>query len=297
MAREKFRTKRWRPDDLELVAKINELLETYAGEGVEQVTLRTAYYGLVKQNIIPNDIKQYARLGDIVTDARMCGLLDWDSIVDLGRRAIMPSQWDTLGDLVESAISSYRLPRWEGQDNYVEVCVEKEGMTVSIEPVTRKWHVRLVPNKGYGSTTALYDMSKRFLAAQEQGLQAHILYLGDHDPSGLDMDRDIEDRLRTFGVEDLEVERIALTTPQVRQYNPPPNPAKMKDSRAKKYIDQFGRVSWEVNALSPGTLNKLIETRLKSLIDMKAMKEIIEKEDLHKERMQQFAKELEDEGG
>lgn len=290
MTREAFKSKRWREEDLALVARINEVVREFASEGVAQATLRSYFYALVEDNTIPNTVAWYGKLGDIVSDARLCGLLDWNAVVDLGRRLQMPSEWRGVPDLLDSAVASYRLPRWAGQENYVEVWVEKEGMTVSIAPVTEKWHVALVPNKGYGSTTALYDGSKRLLAAQDEGMACTILYLGDHDPSGLDMDRDIRDRLRLFGVRDLDVRRVALTTEQVRRFRPPPNPAKLKDSRAPAYIEQFGRVSWEVNALSPGTLNEMLDREIARLVDADKMNAVIAREEAHKKKLRAFAR-------
>lgn len=296
MAREAFKEKRWRYADLKIVEHVTAALDAFAEEDVHQVTLRTVYYALVKENIIPNDNAWYKKLGDIVSDARMCGLLDWEAIIDQTRRSlmVMPSEWSGPADLMEGALFGYRLPRWEGQKNYVEVWVEKEGMGVQVATVTEKWHVRLCPNKGYGSTTALYEGSKRFLEAADKGLNLHLLYLGDHDPSGLDMDRDIEERLSVFGVRDIDVERIALTTEQVRRYDPPPNPAKLTDKRAAAYIARHGRTSWEVNALSPGTINKMIEARLKRLVNKPIMDAIIEREEKHKRELRRLTAEVED---
>lgn len=294
MTLEAFIEKRWSAANLEIVRHVNELLDSFREDEVEQATLRTVYYGLVKQNLIANETRMYAKLGDIVSDARMCGLIDWDSIVDLGRQPQMRNQYDDLRELMDVSIADYRLPRWEGQDNYVEVWVEKEGMTVEVAPVTEKWHVHLVPQKGYGSMTALYAASKRLLEGQEDGKACHILYMGDHDPSGLDMDRDIADRLSIFGVDDVVVDRIALTTEQVREYDPPENPAKMKDPRAKAYVARFGRVSWEVNALPVRVRNRLLEARIKRLVNKRLMDEVIAREQRHKARLREAVREIEE---
>lgn len=77
-----------------------------------------------------------------------------------------------------------------------------------------------------------------------------ILHLGDHDPSGIDMTRDISDRLELFGA-DVEVKRIALNWDQIDEFTPPPNPAKLSDSRAGAYIAEYGDESWELDALEP----------------------------------------------
>jgi hypothetical protein len=130
----------------------------------------------------------------------------------------------------------------------------------------------------------MYDAAKRFQDRYESnGQNGYILYLGDHDPSGLDMIRDISTRLDEFGVE-VEVRHLALKTEQVQRYNPPPNPMKIKDPRAGWYIGKFGNTSWEVDALNPKTLHALIEEQMEELIDMELFNDVLaqEKKDIQK---------------
>lgn len=115
--------------------------------------------------------------------------------------------------------------------------------------------------------------------------EIRVLYLGDHDPSGEDMVRDIRDRLTEFGVPNLTVEKIALTMPQIRRYKPPPNPAKVTDSRAKAYIEKFGNQSWEVDAIPPRELNRLVEQAIASNVDKDLMDAIVAREDAERERV------------
>lgn len=109
-----------------------------------------------------------------------------------------------------------------------------------------------------------------------------ILYLGDHDPSGEDMVRDIDERLTEFGVWFLTVEKIGLTISQVRQYNPPPNPAKIKDPRAEGYIKKFGNSSWEVDALPPPVLTRLIRAAFARHVDKDKMDAVKRQEEIDK---------------
>ena len=105
-----------------------------------------------------------------------------------------------------------------------------------------------------------------------------MLYLGDHDPSGEDMVRDIRDRLTEFGVHDPDVRKIALTMEQIRKHKPPPNPAKLTDSRAKGYIEKYGDQSWELDALPPRELNRLTEAAIRDVIDIDKYNAVIEEE-------------------
>ena len=112
----------------------------------------------------------------------------------------------------------------------------------------------------------MWSAAQRFKRQNREREGCFIIHLGDHDPSGIDMTRDIQERLWMFGA-DVEVKRVALTMNQVQTYNPPPNPAKMTDSRASKYIDMFGDESWELDALEPQMLNQLITNEVTALRD------------------------------
>jgi len=134
----------------------------------------------------------------------------------------------------------------------------------------------------------MYESAQRFNAADANhheelgGIKKILFYLGDHDPSGEDMVRDIKDRLAMFGVTNLEVRKLALTMQQIRQYNPPPNPAKLTDPRAQKYIDEHGESSWEVDALPPEVLTKIITEAFESVIDAKKMDAVKRREEQDK---------------
>jgi len=145
--------------------------------------------------------------------------------------------------------------------------------------------VRFTANKGYSSASALYETANRFLDHLGEGRGLHIIYLGDHDPSGIDMTRDIEDRMALFLRDDahhLSVHRIALNMDQVRKFKPPENPAKTTDSRAENYIQKFGRSSWELDALEPSVLARLVEGAIENLIDDVAWEVMVDKEDGYK---------------
>lgn len=245
---------------------IKTIVEEFQQQGYN-MTLRQLYYQLVSRDIIPNIQSEYAKLSTLLTEARMYGLIDWDFIEDRIRVPKMAGEWDDINELVGAAISQYRRDRWNDQENYVEVWVEKDALAGVLEPITRKYHVHLMVNRGYSSATAMHDASLRFIAAENEGKKTFILYLGDHDPSGMDMVRDIKDRMETFQ-SSVEVKRIALNMEQIESFNPPPNPAKLTDPRADKYIEEFGNTSWELDALSPKDLNKLLDEKIRELMDI-----------------------------
>jgi hypothetical protein len=137
----------------------------------------------------------------------------------------------------------------------------------------------------------MFESANRFLDDGNTDKVLHLLYLGDLDPSGEDMVRDIEDRLRMFGA-DVNVEKIALTAAQVAKYKPPPNPAKMSDPRAADFVKKFGSSSWEVDALPPNVLNRIVRNAVKSLVDEDKMDAIKEQEEEDKTRLREAVAEL-----
>jgi hypothetical protein len=332
MAVEKFRNVNFRPDSLAKIEKMVEIIEEYQQQGL-RMTARQLYYQLVSRDIIANTPKEYKKLTALLTDARYAGMVDWDAIEDRGREPDSPSEWSGLPSLVESALRAYRLPRWADQGCYAELWVEKQALAGVLSPLAREFHVTLMVNKGYSSASAMRESAERIKRAtisdpkrlkelveevqevfdehgtdSEEGKVAsrkgsdeardlvkkpYIFYLGDHDPSGEDMVRDIADRLKEFGVWFLEVKKVALTMAQVKKYNPPPNPAKISDPRAVEYIKKHGEHSWEVDALPPDVLARLIRESFSNVVDDYKMRRVKKREEDDKRRLRTAVESLE----
>ena len=284
-----YKPHRFRDEALERIEECNAVIEQYQADGY-RLTLRQLYYQLVSKNVIPNTPRSYKVLGNLVSDARLAGMMDWDAIEDRGRVPRAPSEFEDLQELAEAAVASYRLPRWAGQQNYVELWVEKDALSGVLWPVAKKHHITLMVNRGYSSQSAMREAALRFIN-NERDDEGVLLYLGDHDPSGEDMVRDIADRLDMFQA-NVRVEKIALTMDQVEEYEPPPNPAKMSDSRAESYVAQHGHESWEVDALPPNVLVELIEEKLVELIDQDLLDEVLEREERDKKNLLEAVKKL-----
>jgi len=287
----KFRSVNFRPDSLGKISKMIEIVAEYQKQGL-RLTARQLYYQFVSRDLIPNVPTEYKKLTALLTDARYAGLVDWSAIEDRGRVPDVPSEWSNIESLVQSALYAYRLPRWNSQPTYAELWVEKQALAGVLAPLAREFHVPLMVNKGYSSASAMYESAERIVRASDDGSKpATIFYLGDHDPSGEDMVRDIETRLVEFGCSDLTVTKIALTMAQVDEYDPPPNPAKIADPRAKAYIEKFGDSSWEVDALPPDVLAQLIRDAFEAAIDVSALDEIKEQEEADKQWLKDKLKE------
>ena len=278
--RETFIRKNFNSDALEMIDKARRIMSAYQAQGYD-LSLRQLYYQLVSQNEIPNSERSYKNLGVLVSDARMAGLLDWDMIKDRGREAIINPHWTDPADFLVNVAPQFKIDLWENQPCYVEVMVEKQALEGVLEPVCRKLDVPFTANKGYTSSSALYEASKRFLERALDGKSLHVIYLGDHDPSGIDMSRDVEERLDMFvktsmGEADMigggnapavEMHRVALNMDQIKKLRPPENPAKLTDSRATSYVEKFGHSSWELDAVEPRTMAAMVSDEIYSLID------------------------------
>lgn len=282
----------WEPGNpamRELLDNALTVLEEYARLGYA-ITLRQLYYQLVSRDLLPNEQREYKRLGTLLTKAREAGYVDWDAIVDRGRSVVRPAEWADTGEILTGAAQQFRLDRWQGQPYYVEVWCEKDALSSVIEPVARRYHVRFMANRGYSSATAMYDAAKRVEEAAEEGKHPVVIYLGDHDPSGIDMSRDIEDRLLKLSwYTRMSNDRLALNFDQVAQYRLPPNPAKLTDSRATGYIAAFGMESWELDALDPQTLDGMIAGAIEKYLDRDRYNRMVSQETDAKRLLREFA--------
>ena len=243
------------------------------------------------RNIIPNKKSEYQKLSELLVKGRMGGEVDWDAIEDRVRKPKLSYSVDDIPDAIHDTIDQYKLDRMDGQEIYIEVWCEKDALSGVLYRVTNKYHIRLMINRGYSSATAMYKAAKRF-RQQGGGLEKRIIYLGDHDPSGLDMLRDIKDRFREFGVrldsDNGKPDHLAITMEQIDELQPPPNYAKISDPRAEWYINEFGEDSWELDAIEPKMINEVLDDMITDLIDVDQYHEIVRQEKADKKKLEKL---------
>lgn len=270
-----------------MINKANEILDEYAGQGFV-LTLRQLYYQFVARDLLPNHVRSYKRLGEIIGDGRLAGLIDWSMIEDRTRNLQLLTHFDGADDALQQLAGWYHVDMWADQRYRPEVWIEKDALTGVIQGVCNQNDVPYFSCRGYTSLSEMWQTSRRLDYWTDKGQIPYIIHFGDHDPSGMDMSRDIIDRLKkTFGSR-FEFERVALNMDQIVEYGPPPNPAKVTDSRYKKYQDEYGDESWELDALEPVTFRELIEDRLNNLRDKESWN--VKKQE--KERVRDQLKEL-----
>ena len=251
-----------------IISTANTICAEYQRQGYD-LTLRQLYYQFVARALISNRQQSYKRLGSIISDARLAGMLDWNYITDRTRnvRGDLSGHEETPEDLINRAAESYFEDLWAEQPRRIEVWVEKEALGSIVSRAAGGLRCASFACKGYVSQSEMWAAGQRIAGYFAEGKDPLILHLGDHDPSGIDMSRDIEDRLSLFAEQPVEVRRIALNMDQVQAYNPPPNPAKITDSRSEKYIERFGHESWELDALEPQVLSDLITANIRGELD------------------------------
>lgn len=280
MAKIKYENIALRTKAIATIAQANDIIEEYAKQGYS-LTLRQLYYQFVARGLLPNTNRNYQNLGVVISNGRRAGLIDWDAIVDRTRFLRRTSTWTSPTEIIESCAAQFRLDLWQDQAAYVEVWFEKDALLGVFERASQLRRLPLMSCRGYGSDSTWWEAAQRLKEHDRWSIPGKerciVLHFGDHDPSGLDMTRDIEARLNLFGAFPT-IKRLALNMDQVHKYNPPPNPAKETDSRFAAYRAEFGDESWELDALNPDILVKLVDKEISKHIDVKKWNAALKRE-------------------
>lgn len=278
--------KEFRESSIVIIEQANTIIADYAAQGYD-LTLRQLYYQFVARGLLTNTDRQYKRLGGIMNDARLAGLIDWNAIQDRTRELRALTHWGTPEDIIDASTRGYRRDHWEGQPFRPEVWIEKDALIGVIEGTCNDLDVPYFSCRGYTSQSEMWIGARRMRRWVQHDQMPLVLHLGDHDPSGIDMTRDILDRLALLsGGPPVEVKRLALNMDQVTEYDPPPNPAKMTDSRYFAYTNLYGDESWELDALEPQVMDKLIRDAIELVRDDDTYQAIMAEEEEERERLQ-----------
>lgn len=279
-----YQNKRFNKNTLEVIDQANSIIEEYAEQGFK-LTLRQLYYQFVARDLIPNKVSEYKRLGIIINDARLAGLIDWEMIEDRTRNLKTISSWNSPSEIINIASEQFKMDLWKNQKFRVEVWIEKEALAGVFEPICNELRVPFFSCRGYTSQSEMWGASIRLLNYDRKRQRPIILHFGDHDPSGIDMTRDIFERMEIFGCHFIEIRRLALNFDQIEQYSPPPNPAKETDSRFKAYLRKYGNESWEIDALEPQVLSRLVSSEISTLIDERKWIKALKKEKAERKKI------------
>lgn len=270
---------------LELYERMNEIIAEYNNK----ITVRQLYYQLVARGFLESSKSAYTNIANNVANARLRGYLDWNAIEDRGRFLRENFHWDNPKEILESAYHSYKLDTRVTQENYVECWIEKDSLITILESAAKRLDVPCFSCRGFASVTALHEASERFTASSRKNV---LLYMGDFDPSGLEIVNSMQEYFLLFGA-DVEVKRLGITPEQAQEFNSPPFPIKEKDNNMKKYIKNTGyKICWELDALPPDVLIKVFEDEVRSLTDFDALKKMQELQNEHKSYLRKLFEEI-----
>jgi len=303
-----FIERRFSRDVAAIIENINVIVAEHAAMGLT-LTVRQLYYQFIGRNLFPdswmdraynlknkldpdtkNTLKNYKRLANIANDGRLAGWIDWNAIEDRSRWLRDRNAFDDPLELIEQNPGWYRESLWAlSQEKYCEVWIEKDALVGVIEQPCHELRVPHFATRGYLSQSEAYTTGIRLRQKINEGKEVVIFHLGDHDPSGLDMSRDLQERMMMFArSEEIDFRRLALNWDQVQEYGPPPNPAKETDSRFADYEQQYGDESWELDALDTRVIQALVRDNVNSLIDQPSWDAAL----AHEVRERQVLKEL-----
>ncbi len=262
-----------------IVPAVQAIVQEYGGM---LLTLRQIYYRLVAAQVMPNTLSQYKSLSAILVEARMSGDLGFNVIEDRtrgidfghGEDITTAARFHRVLTLFRDLSERYEMPLWWGQPRYIQVWVEKEALSRIFSDITREEGVDLAVCRGYPSLTFLKDaaleLSGRVRVGGRTWEDIHVLYFGDYDPSGLDIERYIEERLGDLGAYP-QVRRVVLTREQVDEFQLPPAPAKTSDSRYWTMEMKEGEaIQVEMDAIEPRTLQELVREAVRDKYDVEA---------------------------
>lgn len=330
--RQKYQDIRFGESKRQMIRQANAILDEYRTRHGLVLTLRQLYYQFVARGYLANTVQNYKRLGAAVSDGRMAGLIDWDLIEDRTRTLRGVATWAGPRTRLKTIPDGFSIDKWKRQPTRPEVWVEKDALAGVVEQACLPLQVDYFSCRGYTSQSEMQVAGVRIAKRLVDGQNVHIIHLGDHDPSGIDMSADIEGRLNTFlsvevrrrqaalarqrwlkaaqavgwpttaawEIEDepaaqdsltsiaadivrmqgrFTFQRVALNMDQIRELNPPPNPAKVTDSRYRAYRERFGEESWELDALPPDYMVDLITRSILAVQDPELWDEDVRREE------------------
>lgn len=242
--------KRERRTKAEIAAIEQAIVDTLRADHPQ--TVRGLFYQLVSQGAIEKTEAEYkGTIGRLCVRLRRQGRLPYSWLSDNTRWIRKPTTDTGMQAALQRTAECYRRDLWAEQDVYLEVWCEKDALAGVLVDVTGTYDVPLMVSRGFASVTYLYETGQHIA---EIGKPAHIYYFGDHDPSGLDIPKQVERGLREHAPEaDIHFERVAVTEQQIVDWNLPTRPTKTTDFRSRGFhgasVDLDAVPAWRLRAL------------------------------------------------
>jgi hypothetical protein len=262
------------------------------------MTIRQLFYRLVSIAVIENCPAHYQRVSKVMTKAREDGRVPYEWIVDRSRATYESANWknlDELNESLESICTEYRRDYWQDQPCHIEIWCEKDAVTGSIEEVREEFGLIVEAQRGFTSTTNVGIVTERLLRHYKAGKQIIVLYLGDWDPSGAEIEADVRRRVKLaaermdgFGFE-FKLQRVAIFKEDIADFNLPPLKVKPADSRAPRFVLAHGDQAVELDALPPTELRARLRKAIDSVIDHAAWDRASMVEEVQRDTCRRYA--------
>ncbi|MBX3400883.1 MAG: hypothetical protein KF873_19295 [Gemmataceae bacterium] len=250
------------------------------------MTLRQLFYRCVSAGLLQNKQTEYKRLGQVMTRVRESGEVPFEWMVDNIRSTIKPSSWSGLEDFGETVRRVYRKDFWARQLHHVEVFVEKDAIAGTIQPITYDvFDVALQVCRGYGSLSFVGGIASNWRRIEKP---IHAYYLGDYDPSGFDIERDLKEKLRRYSGRTFHWTRLAVRESDFDDFDLIELPVKDSDKRARAFRETHGDRCAEVDAIAPTELRRRVEAAIESHVDLDEWARIHEVERLEKREVSEW---------
>lgn len=247
------------------------------------MSVRQVFYQLVTRGVIDKTEREYKNtVVRLLGLMRRDGAIPFDWIADGTRWQRKPKSHSSLGAMLADQASLYRRDIWRDQDACVEVWLEKEALAGVLYRATAAWDVPLMVTRGYPSLSYLHNAAE---SIQWEEKPAFLYYFGDHDPSGVDIPRKVEEDLREFAPDaDITFDRVAVTPELIDELDLPTRPTKRTDSRSKNFVGE----SVEVDAIPPATLRSMVERCVEQHVDPERLAAAKEVEQAERDTLERF---------
>ena len=254
------------------------------------MTLRHLFYLLISEHVVQNSEKDYHNLVRVIAQARRRGEISYSDIVDGTRGTIKPSSWTGLADFTETVREAYRKDLCATQRDCLELWVEKSAIVGVIEDVCEKYDVLIRPLRGYASLSMMHAAAY-MLSQVEKPI--FVYYLGDWDPSGLDIERSAHKTLdELMEARAVHWRRLAIVPVQIEEHRLVPIQAKTQDTRSNRFVREHGTRAVELDALPPDALRFEVEAAIISHVDRRKWKSLQAVEAAEKETFAEMLSKL-----
>jgi hypothetical protein len=259
---------------------ISQILTDFSGP----MSTRQVYYQAVSRGAVKNCEAGYDKVQRLVVNMRREGLISYDRIVDRARRKHQRAGWDGAQDIVDACAQQYRRNLWAEQETIVMVACEKHALEGIFAEAVDPYGVSLWIVHGFSSVSFDYEWANDIKELNRDGKHVVIAYFGDHDPSGMCLERTTINRLNEYGA-DFEWERRGLLFRDMDQFDLVNVPVKPTDSRARTYLKEYGDRAAELDALQPDELRIRIEAVIEKHIDADPWNRLRETERVERESL------------